>query len=298
MGDEQQVGSTAEEFENVPFSVKVHPIVVFSILDHYIRRQEGQERVIGTLLGVVHEDSGIVEVTNSYAVPHTETGGEVAVGQAFNKSMFGLLSRVNSTEQIVGWYATNGADGKAVNDSSSLIHDFYARECERAVHVVVDAALADGKGVDLKAYYGLRLAVGGEELAHAFCKLKCELEFSEGEKVCIDRMIRGQEVPFETAESLAALPSDVETVKSDMDDLLQSIDEILTYVDAVNKGEKQPDPKVARCIADALAVLPNIDKAMVEGQLNAETQDIVMVSYLASITKAQLAIAAKIHESF
>ena len=63
-----------------PKSVIVHPIVVFGILDHYIRRQEGQERVIGTLLGHLDEETGIVEVSNAYAVPHTESGGEVAVG--------------------------------------------------------------------------------------------------------------------------------------------------------------------------------------------------------------------------
>ena len=38
-----------------PQSVRVHPLVLFSILDHYTRRPEQQEdgRVIGTLLGWV-----------------------------------------------------------------------------------------------------------------------------------------------------------------------------------------------------------------------------------------------------
>ena len=30
--------------------VKVHPVVAFSVLDHYARRVEGQRRVIGTPL--------------------------------------------------------------------------------------------------------------------------------------------------------------------------------------------------------------------------------------------------------
>ena len=32
-------------------TVRVHPLVLFSVLEHYIRRNEGQKRVIGTLLG-------------------------------------------------------------------------------------------------------------------------------------------------------------------------------------------------------------------------------------------------------
>ena len=34
------------------------------------------------------------------------------------------------------------------------------------------------------------------------------------------------------------------------------------------------------------------------GALRAETRDVLMVSYLAGVTKAQLAIGAKLHESF
>lgn len=33
--------------------VKVHPVVLLAILDHFQRRPEGQGRVIGTLLGTV-----------------------------------------------------------------------------------------------------------------------------------------------------------------------------------------------------------------------------------------------------
>ena len=29
------------------WKVKLHPVVLFSVLDHYIRRNEGQKRVIG-----------------------------------------------------------------------------------------------------------------------------------------------------------------------------------------------------------------------------------------------------------
>ncbi|KAH8086674.1 hypothetical protein JL720_7111 [Aureococcus anophagefferens] len=204
-----------------PKSVIVHPIVVFGILDHYIRRQEGQERVIGTLLGHLDEETGVVEVSNAYAVPHTESGGEVAVGQAFNKSMFGLLSRVNSEERVVG---------------------------------------------------------------------------CDGEKVCIDRMIRGQgDEPFATAESLAELPSDADDVRDDFQGLLGQIDEILAYAKKCKSGEVTPDPAVARCIGEALAALPKIEPGVLDGSKNAERATVMVPT--SSITKAQLAIAAKIRQA-
>ena len=57
--------------------MQVHPLVLFNILDHYIRRNEGQDRVIGTLLGV-QSGSNSVTVTNSFPVPHSE-GEQVSV---------------------------------------------------------------------------------------------------------------------------------------------------------------------------------------------------------------------------
>jgi len=276
--------------------VKVHPIVIFSILDHYLRRQEGQDRVIGTLLGTRTED-GLVEVTNAYAVPHTEAGGEVAVGQQFNKTMFDLLSRVNAREEIVGWYATAAPDGSTITDASSLIHDFYARECAAPVHVVVDTRLEGDAGVVTTAFVGAKADESAE--VYDFSEIANELVLDDGERACLSRMIEGQEgEAFTTAESIATVCADEDATRDDVDDLLSAVDDVVNYVKAQKKKGEPVDPKVARALDGALAMLPQIDRAVKEGSLQHETQDVLMVSYLASITKAQLAITSKIHESF
>lgn len=58
-------------------SVSVHPVVLFTICDAYIRRNEDQQRVIGTLLGTIGD--GIIDIRNCYAVPHTENNEQVRV---------------------------------------------------------------------------------------------------------------------------------------------------------------------------------------------------------------------------
>lgn len=55
---------------------KLHPTVLFNICDSYIRRNDQQERVIGTLCGSISSD-GTVEIRNSYAVPHSEMADQV-----------------------------------------------------------------------------------------------------------------------------------------------------------------------------------------------------------------------------
>ena len=52
--------------------VVVHPLVLLSVVDHYNRISQAQnKRVVGVLLGS-RDDNGHVEVTNSYAVPFEE----------------------------------------------------------------------------------------------------------------------------------------------------------------------------------------------------------------------------------
>ena len=56
-------------------SVEASPLVLLNACDSYLRRSEGQERVIGTLLGAVR--GNVVVLKNSYAVPHNESEEQV-----------------------------------------------------------------------------------------------------------------------------------------------------------------------------------------------------------------------------
>ena len=60
--------------------VKVQPVVYLSILDHFVRRNEGQDRVIGTLLGSVV--GSVIEVTNCFPVPHIENDEQVRLANS------------------------------------------------------------------------------------------------------------------------------------------------------------------------------------------------------------------------
>jgi proteasome lid subunit RPN8/RPN11 len=91
-------------FSRAP-SITIHPTALFSILDHYLRRTDTQQRVIGTLLGTRSEGDDTVSVRTAFAVPHSETSEQVAVDMDYHRAMFDLSQRVNPKESIVGWYA-------------------------------------------------------------------------------------------------------------------------------------------------------------------------------------------------
>lgn len=79
----------------------VHPVALFSILDHYLRRPKDEERVIGTLLGTRVDNT--IEIKSSFAVPFQESAEQVHVDYDYLKAMFDLHQKVNSREIIVGW---------------------------------------------------------------------------------------------------------------------------------------------------------------------------------------------------
>ncbi len=85
-----------------PTNITIHPVALFSILDHYLRRTDAQDRVIGTLLGTRHDNE--VEVRSSFAVLHSETDEQVAVDMDYHRTMYELHHKVNPKEVIIGWW--------------------------------------------------------------------------------------------------------------------------------------------------------------------------------------------------
>jgi len=279
--------------ENADLEVKVHPVVLFSILDSYLRRPESQVRVIGTLLGKI--DGKNVEVTNSFAVPHLEKNDEVAVGKDFNHQMFSLQQLVNSKEQILGWYATTYT-GLDITDSSSLIHDFYTSECESPVHLVVDTSLQNNE-VGLKAYISSPIIIGGEAIANMFHQVKVSLAMGEAERICIDRMYRGQEEPFTASQGLASFTNELYDLEDSMQNLLSLLDTAAEYVNSVVAGTREANESVGRQISQALATVPRMRSEAFDQMFNTNLQDLLMISYLTNLTKTQMSIAAKLNET-
>lgn len=319
--------------------VRIHPAVLFSILDHYIRRDKKQVRVIGTLLGYV--EGSAVEVTNCFAVVHREDENEeefdVFLDEAFHKTMSALHQRVTPKEKIVGWYATT-MNGSSIVNSSSLIHGFYAKECDDPIHLVVDTAM-QGDSVGVKAFTSAPLTVNeggvewdgtGEEpapgtqpitFANVFHQMKVVLHASEPERICIDRMLSGQQISeigagrgggvgatgsggeegssggesSVTAESVSELTKELQGLEGSMSKLLEMVEVASDYVDKVVSGEIEADSETGRQIADTLATVPHIRPEDFDRIFNDNLQDLLMVSYLSSLTKSQLAVAERLN---
>lgn len=271
------------------FSVSVGPVVFFSVLDHYIRRHESLTRVMGVLLGVRSEDGAEVEVRNCFPLSHTETEDSIAIDPDYLQKMYSLHQRVNPKEVIVGWYAT----GHAVIENSVHIHDFFHTETQpfQPVHLLVDTTLK-AERLGIQAFVSSPVGAPGSEFPGAlFVQVPCQVKLAEGERSGLDIISMAKANP-----SGASTLSDIDSLERSIVMIDEMLESVANYVAAVRNGEIEGNTAIGRFLMDTISSIPRIDPAAFEKMFSSQLQDMLMVVYLANLTRTQLAIAHRLHD--
>lgn len=194
----------------------------------------------------------------------------------------------------MGWFSSALPEGSLVTDNSTLIHDFYANECAAPLHLVVDTSLPAGASeMNVKAYISQPMLLGEQPLANMFQEVKVEMALTESEKICLYHMTRGQEAPT-APELLAGVTTQPQNVVAAMELLVSLLGKVSTYVDEVVAGSRPADPTVGMMLADVMGSLQVVEPAHFEAFFADKMQDMLMVSYISSLTATQLAVAERL----
>jgi len=267
-------------FLNVGHSIacRLHPVVVLSILDHYVRRNDGQNRTIGTLLGVNNE--GVVQITNSFALPQSDTD-HIDQIRDFHRNMQDLHIKANPQETVVGWYAT----GNKIDENSVRIHEFYWREMQAPpVHLLVDTGLHNNK-LSISTYIGSPLSLGSPEetlsVGFHFKPIRFDFEAQKPEKTAADVLLKAQ-------NNKGASMNQLDSLELSLKRLLALIEVVSSYLQRVQRGEEVADPKIGSLLQGILDSLPKVDSPVFQKMFNKSMDDLLMVVYLAKMTTTQL----------
>lgn len=276
--------------------VQIHPVALFSVVDSYERRQESDKRVIGSLLGVKTQP-GLVEVRSGYAVPHNETADEVAVDMDFDKEMLKLHQRVNHNEVIVGWYSTfqtstptKVAPSPENKMHSVYIHDYYSRSDSSAIFLTVDTSMRNAR-LEIKAYTRSKVGLPGKTEGIIFTPIPCEVVYFAPEKVGI-RMLNDTVVP-EKSPTISVV-SNFHQIEKAIETIDQLLTKVVQYSQDAKAGRISPDGVVGRKLMETVSRVPTFDGAKYESMLNAAMQDLLMVVYLANLTKTQVVLGERL----
>ncbi|KAK2100776.1 Eukaryotic translation initiation factor 3 subunit F [Saguinus oedipus] len=289
--------------------VRLHPVILASIVDSYERRNEGAARVIGTLLelqiffqtGIMVQcyrcytgsasrrrrmvDKHSVEVTNCFSVPHNESEDEVAVDMEFAKNMYELHKKVSPNELILGWYAT----GHDITEHSVLIHEYYSREAPNPIHLTVDTSLQNGR-MSIKAYVSTLMGVPGRTMGVMFTPLTVKYAYYDTERIGVDLIMKTCFSP----NRVIGLSSDLQQVGGASARIQDALSTVLQYAEDVLSGKVSADNTVGRFLMSLVNQVPKIVPDDFETMLNSNINDLLMVTYLANLTQSQIALNEKL----
>jgi len=265
-------------------------VVLYNIVDIYERRNIDANRVIGTLLGT-QDKSGNVEISNSFVVQHREANNEVAIDIEVAKELFELHRKVNPNETIVGWFATGGGE---VNEYSVVIHDYYSRETSNPIHLTVDPS---ERGLNIKAYVSTPFGVPGKNTGTMFSLLTdvCVAGGYEPEMIGVKACMLASGLP--NLGKSQSIESELEMIIQTSQKAQEIIAVILQFIDdnilSANKSVPSNSNDIGRqLMAMVESIMPfggDDDDA-----LNANLKDLLMVVYLANLSKTQLMLNEKL----
>lgn len=308
-------------FDLLPFPslrVRLHPVPLMTILDAYIRRDEGQQNVIGTLLGSC-SDGNIIDVTDCFVDRHSLTGeGLLQIIKDHHESMFELKQQANGgnggvREVVVGWFCT----GSEMTELTCAVHGWFKQfssvskffpqpPLTEPIHLMVDAVMESGTFA-VKVYTQVQMTMA-REACFQFHELPLELYSTPSDRIGL-RLLQKVRTSFRShppsAESLA-VPAGEGVPLSDLHDGLDAELEQLqakllfcaNYVRSVLNGETEPDPEVGRFLSSALSGAAEPELEAFEQLCQNTLQDSLMAAHLATLAKLQFAVAQKLNNSF
>jgi translation initiation factor 3 subunit F len=262
-----------------------------SIVDHHSRRTKTQKRVIGTLLGSISGD-GVVDVRDSFAVPHTE-GDKVAVDMQYYHTMLALHQRGSPGLAIVGWYASGGG----ITDTSAMFHGFFVglMPGTAPVHLLVDTSLTTHK-LSVTAYVGVSLTLG-HTVGSLFEPVETTLAVAEADKIALNmvtRAVDGADGPEPSTTTVADLTN--VNVGALLRRIHGQLQRLYDHATAVVEGKTPANDDVGAALLEVVQALPAIPADEFERILTSGVDDLLMVAYLAKAARLQLTLVEQIEQ--
>lgn len=186
---------------------------------------------------------------------------------------------ININFLFLGWWAT----GHEVTNHSSVIHEYYARECNNPIHLTLDTSLQNGR-MGLKAYVCISLGVPGGKTGCMFTPIKVETTCYEPEVIALQLSQKTIGVRKSQVEPMM----DLAQVAEASGKLLGLLDQVLSYVEDVLNEKQQPDNAVGRALLDLIHSVPNMTHDQFATMFNSNVKDLLMVVTLSQLIKTQL----------
>jgi translation initiation factor 3 subunit F len=244
-------------------SCRVHPLVISTILDAYVRRQDGNEKCIGALMGCF--EGNCLVITDAFMVLHKENeeSGTIAVDKEYHRKMVAIKKKVCPTENVVGWFVT--CDD--VEPSFVLVHNFFASPSESKfapsqllpspVLLTVDPTLSNG---DLNVKVSVMQPTVGADSLIQFHQLSTEADTKSWDVL---RFIQRHSKILGSSEA-CSVSQDVATVISNLNDpkVVEDVSRAVQYLKNTSTMDSASVSRLRESSKEHQALVDRIETAL------------------------------------
>ncbi|CAM9495457.1 unnamed protein product [Ascophyllum nodosum] len=263
--------------------VVVHPLVLLSTVDHYNRVAKGtKKRVVGVLLGSRYK--GVVDVTNSFAVPFEEDLKNPSIwylDHNFLEGMFAMFKKVAAKERICGFYST----GPKIRENDLKIAELFKRFCSEPVYVIIDVR-PGVEGIPTTAYITTEeVEADGKEIQKTFKHLSSSVGALEAEEVGVEHLLRDINDP-----SVSSLANQIKHKMSALSGLKSHLEEMQAYLKNVLNGKLPVNNQIVYNMQNIFNLLPNLNVDEMVRSMLVKTNDMHLVLYISALIRSVVAL--------
>eukprot|EP01041_Mallomonas_annulata_P003968 gene3968-7906_t len=250
MGDAAPISKV---LKTTSIEVAVHPLVLLSVADHYNRvAKDTKKRVVGVLLGTRTRDK--VDASNSFAVPFEEDLRNPLVwflDHNFLENMFWMFKKVNTREEIVGFYSS----GPKIKENDLKINALFRQFTNQdPVFVIIDVR-PDVEGLPTTAYVAVEeVESEGKEIQRVFKHIPCSIEAEEVEEVGVEHLLRDINDP-----STSILAMQIKQKLNGLSGLAGRLADISAYLQNVLSGKVEINHQIVYNLQNIFNLLPNLN---------------------------------------
>ncbi|SPJ10254.1 eukaryotic translation initiation factor 3 subunit 5, putative [Plasmodium sp. DRC-Itaito] len=299
---------TPQHFDILPHTtIKsiIHPSVIFTILDAYLRRDEDQTHVIGTLMGSVI-DTNLVEISDCFVDKHSlNEGGFLQIIKDHHETMYELKQKIRPRDQVVGWFCS----GSELSELSCAVHGWFKEHnsiskfyphtpLNEPIHLLVDASLESGF-LNIKAYVQLPITLVKDYFVH-FHEIQTELlpcNVERADVLSVKENIHSIKDNHTNNLEHYSNNNQIDMNELSLKKLIIMLKQCKSYVQDVIDQKKKGNISVGRYLHKVLSNDTFLTLEKFDSINESVLQDNLMISYLSNLANLQFLIAEKLNSS-
>ncbi|KAI7898943.1 COP9 signalosome complex subunit 6-like protein [Cokeromyces recurvatus] len=270
---------------NIPsssgLSISVHPLVLLNISDHYTRTKLQNPtaiengRMYGALLAA--QTGRDVDIINTFELPLSFNESTV-LDKSFLMYKLEQLKQVFPQLDFMGWYSI----GSMPSEVDLQLHEQFLEINESALFLQMNPNMST-QDFPIEVYESIIDITKNRPL---FIKSTYKIETGEAECIAVDQISKPSSTSTSDTTSLGnTLIAHLTTQRNAIAMLNSRIQFLYQYLQNIKSGAIPVDHDILRQISSLCKRSTVLEKKAFDEQFTTEYNDVLLVAYLASITK-------------